>query len=259
VGRDPPGRAGAADPQHVRLRDRRLVQGAVRAGRGHRPERPQHQPRRGGPARDGPRRRARPVPQRDRPLRARVPAWGLVPREGRHVHQRRAPDQPGAPGHAEPGRQGRVAGRLRDRDGDGLPDVVRRPVAHHGRDRRDDPDVRRGLVRAPRRRGLDAVAGHDAAPHGTPTMHVGSFVRGLGQLTETVYVPTTERANRRFPLVLTTGRILSQYNVGAQTRRTPNSRGTPRTSSRSIPPTPSCAASSRATSSSSRRGSARRA
>lgn len=63
----------------------------------------------------------------------------------------------------------------------------------------------------------------EAAPHGTPTMHVGSFVRGLGQLTTTVYVPTTERANRRFPLVLTTGRILSQYNVGAQTRRTPNS------------------------------------
>jgi formate dehydrogenase major subunit len=63
----------------------------------------------------------------------------------------------------------------------------------------------------------------EAEPHGTPTMHVGSFVRGLGQLTPTVYVPTTERANRRFPLVLTTGRILSQYNVGAQTRRTPNS------------------------------------
>ncbi|MBP6994985.1 MAG: formate dehydrogenase subunit alpha [Phycicoccus sp.] len=62
-----------------------------------------------------------------------------------------------------------------------------------------------------------------AAPDGTPTMHVGSFVRGLGALTPTVYVPTTERANRRFPLVLTTGRILSQYNVGAQTRRTPNS------------------------------------
>ncbi|GAA4407649.1 formate dehydrogenase subunit alpha [Fodinibacter luteus] len=63
----------------------------------------------------------------------------------------------------------------------------------------------------------------EAAPHGTPTMHVGSFVRGLGQLTPTVYVPTTERANRHFPLILTTGRILSQYNVGAQTRRTPNS------------------------------------
>ena len=63
----------------------------------------------------------------------------------------------------------------------------------------------------------------DAAPHGTPTMHVGTFVRGLGRLTPTVYVPTTEQANRRFPLILTTGRILTQYNVGAQTRRTANS------------------------------------
>ncbi|MEI2779324.1 MAG: formate dehydrogenase subunit alpha [Tetrasphaera sp.] len=63
----------------------------------------------------------------------------------------------------------------------------------------------------------------DAAPHGTPTMHIGQFVRGKGKLVTTVYVPTTEQANRRFPLILTTGRILSQYNVGAQTRRTPNS------------------------------------
>ena len=62
----------------------------------------------------------------------------------------------------------------------------------------------------------------DAAPHGTPTMHVGEFVRGKGNLVETVYVATTERTNRRFPLILTTGRILTQYNVGAQTRRTPN-------------------------------------
>ncbi len=64
---------------------------------------------------------------------------------------------------------------------------------------------------------------NDAAPDGTPTMHVGSFVRGRGRLVETVYVPTTEVTNRRYPLVLTTGRILTQYNVGAQTRRTPNS------------------------------------
>jgi len=61
-----------------------------------------------------------------------------------------------------------------------------------------------------------------ATPHGTPTMHVGQFVRGKGRLMETVYVPTTETTNRRYPLVLTTGRILSQYNVGAQTRRTEN-------------------------------------
>lgn len=63
---------------------------------------------------------------------------------------------------------------------------------------------------------------NDQAPHGTPTMHVGEFVRGKGNLMVTRYVPTTERSTRRFPLILTTGRILSQYNVGAQTRRTGN-------------------------------------
>jgi formate dehydrogenase major subunit len=64
---------------------------------------------------------------------------------------------------------------------------------------------------------------NEKAPYGTPTMHVGEFVRGKGRLMPTVFVPTTEATNRRYPLILTTGRILSQYNVGAQTRRTPNS------------------------------------
>jgi formate dehydrogenase major subunit len=64
---------------------------------------------------------------------------------------------------------------------------------------------------------------NDAAPEGTPIMHVNGFVRGKGLFVETPFVPTEERANRKFPLLLTTGRILSQYNVGAQTRRTANS------------------------------------
>ena len=64
---------------------------------------------------------------------------------------------------------------------------------------------------------------NDKAPNGTPMMHVGGFVRGKGRFMITEYVPTPERANRDFPLILTTGRILSQYNVGAQTRRTENS------------------------------------
>jgi len=59
-------------------------------------------------------------------------------------------------------------------------------------------------------------------PEGTPTMHVDTFVRGKGRFLVTEYVPTSEKINARFPLILTTGRILSQYNVGAQTRRTPN-------------------------------------
>jgi formate dehydrogenase major subunit len=63
---------------------------------------------------------------------------------------------------------------------------------------------------------------NEAAPLGTPIMHVSKFVRGEGRFVETPYIPTDERTTRRFPLVLTTGRILTQYNVGAQTRRTDN-------------------------------------
>jgi formate dehydrogenase major subunit len=63
---------------------------------------------------------------------------------------------------------------------------------------------------------------NDAAPEGTPIMHVNRFVRGEGRFMLTEYVPTEERTSRRYPLLLTTGRILSQYNVGAQTRRTEN-------------------------------------
>ncbi|HEX7817055.1 formate dehydrogenase subunit alpha [Dyella sp.] len=59
-------------------------------------------------------------------------------------------------------------------------------------------------------------------PQGTPIMHVDEFVRGKGRFMLTEYVPTTEKVNAEHPLILTTGRILSQYNVGAQTRRTPN-------------------------------------
>ena len=63
---------------------------------------------------------------------------------------------------------------------------------------------------------------NDKAPEGTPVMHIGSFVRGKGNFLITEYVPTDEKTGPRFPLLLTTGRILSQYNVGAQTRRTDN-------------------------------------
>ncbi len=59
-------------------------------------------------------------------------------------------------------------------------------------------------------------------PEGTPTMHVNEFVRGKGKFLVTEYVPTAEKVTAKFPLILTTGRILSQYNVGAQTRRTAN-------------------------------------
>ncbi len=63
---------------------------------------------------------------------------------------------------------------------------------------------------------------NDDAPEGTPTMHINGFVRGKGRFMLTEYVATDEKVTKRFPLILTTGRILSQYNVGAQTRRTKN-------------------------------------
>jgi formate dehydrogenase major subunit len=63
---------------------------------------------------------------------------------------------------------------------------------------------------------------NDAAPEGTPVMHMHGFVRGKGRFIITEYIATDEKVGPRFPLLLTTGRILSQYNVGAQTRRTAN-------------------------------------
>jgi formate dehydrogenase major subunit len=63
---------------------------------------------------------------------------------------------------------------------------------------------------------------NDKAPQGTPVMHMNGFVRGKGKFFITEYVATDEKTGPRFPLLLTTGRILSQYNVGAQTRRTDN-------------------------------------
>jgi formate dehydrogenase major subunit len=62
----------------------------------------------------------------------------------------------------------------------------------------------------------------DTEEAGTSIMHVGSFVRGKGRFLITQYIASTEKITRKYPLLLTTGRILSQYNVGAQTRRTAN-------------------------------------
>jgi formate dehydrogenase major subunit len=69
----------------------------------------------------------------------------------------------------------------------------------------------------------------EAAPEGTEVLHRVKFPRanGLGTFMLTEYVPTAERTNDKYPLLLTTGRILTQYNVGTQTRRTANSKWHP--------------------------------
>ena len=63
---------------------------------------------------------------------------------------------------------------------------------------------------------------NDKAPEGTPVMHVGSSCAARAASLLTEYMPTDERIGPRYPLILTTGRILTQYNVGTQTRRTAN-------------------------------------
>jgi formate dehydrogenase major subunit len=63
---------------------------------------------------------------------------------------------------------------------------------------------------------------NEAFPDGAPVMHVDKFANGKGKFVVTDYVPTDEKTGPRYPLLLTTGRILSHYNVGAQTRRTDN-------------------------------------
>ncbi|MGF1683268.1 formate dehydrogenase subunit alpha [Photobacterium minamisatsumaniensis] len=63
---------------------------------------------------------------------------------------------------------------------------------------------------------------NDENPSGMPIMHTQTFSRGKGKFVVTEYAPTSEVASRKYPMILTTGRILSQYNVGAQTRKTEN-------------------------------------
>ena len=89
---------------------------------------------------------------------------------------------------------------------------------------------------------------NQAAPEGTPVMHDGGFVRGKGRFMITEYVPTDEKVGPRFPLLLTTGRVLSANTMSASRPAARKTRsGTRKTCSKSIRRTPSSAASRTAT------------
>ena len=55
---------------------------------------------------------------------------------------------------------------------------------------------------------------------GTPILHVGSFARGEALYMPAPYRPSAELPDAEYPLMLTTGRVLSQYNACAMTGRT---------------------------------------
>jgi predicted molibdopterin-dependent oxidoreductase YjgC len=54
---------------------------------------------------------------------------------------------------------------------------------------------------------------------GTPILHVGRFVCGLGKFTPLQYKPPAELPDKDYPLVLTTGRNLYHYHTGTMTRK----------------------------------------
>jgi len=54
---------------------------------------------------------------------------------------------------------------------------------------------------------------------GTPILHVDKFTRGKGRFSPVEYKPPAEEPDPEYPLVLTTGRLLTHYHTGSMTRR----------------------------------------
>ena len=202
------------------------LQGPLRPGRGHRCSPiPNTQHVDGGAGGDGMRRRAGPVPERDRELRPCLPAGLVLPGEGRHLHQRRAPHQPRAQGDGAEGRHGRLGG-----DACALANALgyamdySHPVRDHGRDRAADADLRRRLAtRSSTSWARVQWPCNEKAPDG----HADHAYRRLRARQGPVHDhriscrPTSAPA-RASRCCSPPAASSSQYNVGAQTRRTEN-------------------------------------
>ncbi len=222
-GRHPLGRAGPAHHQHARRGRRRHLQGLYIQGEDIAQSDPDTHQRHRRPQGDGVHRRPGHLPQRDRQVRPRLPARasflekdGTFTNAERRISRVRKVMAPlGGYGDWR-----HDAARQRAR----LSDDLHPSVADQWTRSPGSPRVSRACPTPSWKLGSIQWPCNDKAPLGTPMMHVDRFVRGLGKFMITEFVPTDEHTTRKFPLILTTGRILSQYNVGAQTRRTHNSR-----------------------------------
>ena len=220
-------RAGPAHPQHVRRRARRHASRACTSrARTSRSPTPTPSTSTAALRGDGMRRRPGPLPERDGEVRARLPAGLVVPREGRHVHQRRAPHLPRAQGDAAAWpatADWEITMRAR-RTRWAIRCTTTHPSRDHGRDRAPHADVRRRHATRSSTRSAAPVAVQRRGA-GRHADHARRRVRARqGQVHRS---PSTCRPTSaptaRFPLLLTTGpHPQSQYNVGAQTRRTAN-------------------------------------
>ena len=218
-----PGRAGTAHSEHVRGGARRQLQGHVRAGRGSRAIGSEYAARDGGAL-------------------ARSNAWSCRISSSTRRRSTRTSSCPAPPSSRRTARSPtRSAGSRRVRKvmnpPAGLQDweitqmlanALGYPMNYtHPREIMAEVAALTPTFAGVSYEKLDRLGSlqwpcNDRAPEGTPTMHVGEFVRGKGRFYVTEYVPTDERTTARYPLILTTGRVLTQYNVGAQTRRTEN-------------------------------------
>jgi formate dehydrogenase alpha subunit len=59
----------------------------------------------------------------------------------------------------------------------------------------------------------------DATHPGTPILHVGKFVRGLGKFSPIEHISPAELPDDEYPMVLSTGRVLYHWHGGEMSRR----------------------------------------
>ena len=157
-------------------------------------------------------------------LRPCFPAGLDLPRKGRHLHQCRAPHPARAQGDEPEERLRRLGDHPAARQRHGLCRCITRTrreimdeIARH------DAELRRRVLREARRAGLGAMAlQRRRRPRARRSCTSAASRAARASSSSPNMSPTDERTGPRFPLLLTTGRILSQYNVGAQTRRTDN-------------------------------------
>ena len=173
------------------------LQGPLRPGRGHRAVRSRHAARDRRAGGDGMRHCAGSFPERDGEIRACVPARRVVPGEGRHLHQRRAPHQPRAQGDAAALRRWRLGSHDGALERARLSRCTTRTRARSWtRSRRLTPTFAGVSFDKLDKLGSIQWPCNDAAPNGTPVMHIDRFVRGKGRFMLTDFVPTEERTGR---------------------------------------------------------------
>lgn len=54
---------------------------------------------------------------------------------------------------------------------------------------------------------------------GTPILHTAAFTRGKGKFHAVEYKPPAETTDKKYPLILTTGRYLAQFHTGTMSRK----------------------------------------